>query len=212
MLPSAPVGHHATLPGRGSGWPMCTCGSPRHPPWERQGLAYLHLWVATPTPLAWVRLPEATPLQAPGDPASVCSPLCRTGLRAAPGAAMVGHVADAWPSAPPHPSAEHPESARLPAVGLGPHQGAPRVPWSCQEAWRKWGELARGSAGGGCPGWGHCPGVSPCPVGGCLLPSCWPAVPARRAPHPRWVPPPPLGAAPIPSASWFMFEGLLGPP
>ena len=29
----APVGHHVTLPGRGRGWPICTCGSPRQPPW-----------------------------------------------------------------------------------------------------------------------------------------------------------------------------------
>ena len=82
---------------------ICTCGLPRHPPWERQGLAHLHLWVATPPPQAWLSLPEVAPLQAPGDPASMCSPLCTTGLRATLGAATVGHVADAWPSARPTP-------------------------------------------------------------------------------------------------------------
>lgn len=138
------------------------------------------------------------PSKAPGDPASVWSALWQDWALGHAGGSHGGtcglHVAVCPTSTP---SSERPESACLPAVGLSPHQGVPRVPWSCQEALRKWGELARGSAGGGCPGWGRCLGVSACPVGGCLLLSCWPAVPAGRAPHPRWVPPPPL-VAPTP--------------
>lgn len=149
-----------------------------------------------------------------GDPASMWLPLWQAWVPGHTGGGPVGHMAGTWPSVPSPPPQLSTLKALVPLLwGWALTKMLPRVPWSCEGALRRWGELARGSAGGGCPGCGSCPGVSPLP--------CWrPPAAVLLAGSPCSLPPSPAGcphpapchAAPIPSASWFMCEGLQGPP
>lgn len=83
--------HHVSWARLGVDAAVYTCGSTRHPPWERRGLA-------------WVSLPKVSPSPKLLETLLVCGqPSGRTGLWATLGAATVGHVAYTWLSAPPPP-------------------------------------------------------------------------------------------------------------